>query len=175
MNKIKLAVIGAGAIAEHGHLPPAVESASVEVTALVDTNLSRAKELGKKFDIPHVFAEYQDVTKVADAAIVALPNHLHASVTNHLMNNGVHVLVEKPMALNALECDSMIKTATRTGSVLAVGMINRFYVGSQFLKQALDGGLLGTIQSFDFRHGSFTAGPLNPTLPSDEKWQVVVS
>src|SRR5262249_57950022 len=77
-----------------------------------------------------------------------------ASVTIDLLRQGVHVLVEKPMAITPDECDAMIAAADASRTVLAVGHLRRFFHSSRFVKRALEASLLGRIVSFDAREGS---------------------
>jgi predicted dehydrogenase len=153
LSNLKLAVIGCGAIAKGIHLPVTALSNQVEVTVLVDKFLPRARQLADEYGVPAVADDYQDVIGKVNAAIVALPHYLHAPVTIDLLRHGIHVLVEKPMALKTSECDEMIEAASNTGAVLAVGLVRRFYGASQFVKQIMKNGWLGNILDFDCREG----------------------
>lgn len=153
LRKLKLAVIGCGAVAEFVHLPVTALFDHVDVTVLVDKLLPRARKLADSYGVPVVADDYRQILGKVDAAIVALPHHLHAPVTIDLLQRGIHVLVEKPMALKTCECDEMIEAAGDVGTVLAVGLVRRFYESSQFVKQVLEQGLLGEIISFDLREG----------------------
>jgi predicted dehydrogenase len=95
-----------------------------------------------------------------DAAILALPHHLHAPVASDLLAAGVHVLVEKPMAMSGAECDRMIAAAESSGAVLAVGVARRFYDAGRFIKRMLDSGMLGKIRRFDGREGFVYSWPV---------------
>ena len=118
MEKLKLAMIGSGAIVQRIHLPIAARSDQVEVTLLVDKDLARAREVADEFGIPAVADDYRDAIQKAgtdvDAAIVAIPNFLHGPVSTELLQAGIHVLVEKPMALTGAGCDAMIQAARDT-------------------------------------------------------------
>lgn len=159
-KKLRLAVIGCGANAAINHLPAIASSARVEATVLVDTFSRRAEELANKYAVPAVVTDYRAIEGLADAAIVALPNYLHAAATIELLHRGIHVLVEKPMALNTSDCDAMIQAANVSGATLAVGLEFRFYSDAQFLKAFLGNGLLGRIKSFDLRVGTIFNWPL---------------
>ncbi len=63
------------------------------------------------------------------------------------------MLVEKPMALTAAECDAMIAAAEEGGAVLAVGLMRRFLRSTRFVRHAVQTGLLGRIRRFDVREG----------------------
>jgi predicted dehydrogenase len=154
LSNLKLAVIGCGAIAKGIHLPVTALSNQVEVTVLVDKFLPRARQLADEYGVPAVADDYQDVIGKVNAAIVALPHYLHAPVTIDLLRHGIHVLVEKPMALKASDCDEMIGAANDTGAVLAVGLVRRFREASRFVRQIIKNGMLGNIVTFDFREGN---------------------
>ena len=149
----RIAVIGCGAVTERGHLPATVKLDRAQVTLLVDKNRSRAEELARRFKVPHVADDYTLTLDQVDAAIVALPHYLHAPVSIDLLKRGIHVLVEKPMALNVAECDAMIEAAQHSGAKLAVGIMRRFLPSYQFVKAIVDTGFLGRIESFDIREG----------------------
>ena len=80
-----------------------------------------------------------------DLAVVAVPNAFHATVAVDLLDAGVHVLVEKPMARSVPECDEMLAAAERSGAVLAVGHDFRHYPVARFAHDLLAGGLLGPV------------------------------
>ena len=85
MEKLRLAIIGCGAIVQRIHLPVATNSEKVEVVLLVDKDLTRAQEVADQFSVPAVADDYRDVIQKAgasvDAAIVAIPNFLHGPVS----------------------------------------------------------------------------------------------
>jgi predicted dehydrogenase len=154
MARLKIAIIGCGAVTEFIYLPTIARVDQFEMNMLVDINPARTRELAEKHSIPAVADDYREILGKADAAILALPHHLHAPVTIDLLENNIHVLVEKPMALWVSDCDEMIKAAARSGNTLAIGLVRRFYQSSLFVKQLLEQGLLGDITSFDHREGS---------------------
>jgi predicted dehydrogenase len=70
-----------------------------------------------------------------------------------LLSRGIHVLVEKPMAVTAAECDAMIAAAARAGAVLAVGLEFRFFDAARLVRELLAAGVLGALSGFDLRQG----------------------
>src|SRR5262245_15091863 len=113
---LSLAVVGCGAIAEFAHLPAAAGLDGLRVTALVDRDLGRAEALARRHGVPQAAAEPAQLDARPDAALVALPHHLHGPVSREFLRQGVHVLVEKPMALRLAECDAMIEAAEAAGA-----------------------------------------------------------
>lgn len=156
---LRVAVIGCGAVAELNHLPAASRCEDVEVTVLVDKNLQRARTLAGEFGVGEVLDDYRHLGGKADAAIIALPHALHARAAVDLMGQGMDVLVEKPMALTAAECDQMIAAAQEHGVNLAVGLMRRFLDSHRLVKNLIDNGVLGKITSFDIREGHVFGWP----------------
>jgi predicted dehydrogenase len=157
--KVRLGVIGCGAVASIHHLPALALSERAEAAVLVDADAGRARALGERFGVAETATDYRDVLDRIEAAIVALPNHLHAPVAVDLLRRGVHVLVEKPMALNGREADEMIAAAEAGGAVLAVGLDFRFFDASLFVRNLFRDGLLGRIRRFDLRQGVIPRWP----------------
>src|SRR5690606_29454270 len=91
----RLAIIGCGTVAERYHQPVLSLRSDIEVALLVDKNPARTERLAQGFPQAE---RAQDLRAVAacgiDAAIVAVPHHLHAPVAIELMEAGVSVLVE---------------------------------------------------------------------------------
>ena len=153
MARLNLAIVGCGAVTERLHLPTVAGMENITVTLLVDRDRPRAEALASHYDVPQVAEDYRQVWDKADAAIVALPHYLHAPVSVALLTHGVHVLVEKPMALSVSECDAMIEAAKHGQAVLAVGLMRRCLWAAQYTKKLLERGTLGRVEHFDIREG----------------------
>jgi predicted dehydrogenase len=167
---MKIAIIGCGAMTELRHLPGLARRTDCQITALVDRDKKRAEFLAEKYAVPTVFTDYRQLSREGiQAAVVAVPNHLHAEVSTALLKAGIHLLVEKPMALSVSECDLMLEAAAGSGALLAVGMIRRFVHAGRFTKKALQGGILGRVRSFDVRDGFVFNWPMASTFFFDRK------
>jgi predicted dehydrogenase len=158
-SKVRLAVVGCGAVAQIHHLPAIAASGRVEAAVLVDADEKRARALAERFGVPEVATDFKGLPGKVEAAVVALPNSLHAPVSIDLLRRGVHVLVEKPMAMNVRECDEMIDAARTGRAVLAVGLDFRFFDASLFVRNLLRDGLIGEIRGFDLRQGVIPRWP----------------
>jgi len=150
---LRVAIVGCGAIAEHAHLPAAATVPGIEVVALVDRDRARARALADRWDVPEVGTDPLRPPGDPEAAIVALPHRLHAPVGRELLARGLHLLVEKPLALTAAECDGMIAAARAAQAVLAVGLVRRFLPAMEVARRALAAGVAGPIERFDVREG----------------------
>lgn len=158
-QELKIGIIGCGAATEKLHLP-ALEKLKLTPALLVDPNLQRVQALGAKFKVPRVAQTYDATSGEINAAIVAAPHHLHARVSSDLLRQGVHVLVEKPLATTEAGCLQVVESAHAGGAVLAVGLMRRFLHRLQWVRAALDAGLVGEVESFDIREGAVYGWPV---------------
>ena len=94
-------------------------------------------EFGKQFNIARQYEKLEDLLKDGgvDALVVSTPNYLHAPQTIAALNAGVHVMVEKPMAMNAQEAEQMCDAAEKSGSTLMVAHCWRFDPDVLWLKE----------------------------------------
>jgi predicted dehydrogenase len=138
MNKLKIGLIGVGGIAESRHIPAYLKlSEQVEITAVSDVNLERAKEVAAKYNIAEVYEDYHNMLNQVDAVTVCTPNKFHSEITIASLKAGVHVLCEKPMASSIKECEEMIAAAEQSGKVLAIAYHYRFMKNSQAAKRVM--------------------------------------
>jgi predicted dehydrogenase len=163
-HPLRVALVGCGAVAEHYHLPALLASPDVEVVALVDTSIERARTLATRLNTPRVFSNHADLAGQVDIAVVAVPNALHEPVTVDLLAAGVHVLVEKPMARTTAECERMIAAAEAGHVVLAVGHDFRFFPIATFARDWFAAAPLGPIRRVDIRQ---SAGSRWPSVAAD--------
>jgi len=117
-------VIGVGHFGrEHARVYSSHEHA--QLVAVCDINRTRGSQIAREHNV-EFFDDYRSVIGRVDAVSVAVPTLLHASIACELLDSGIAVLVEKPMAASIDEADRMIASAARTGSVLQVGHLERF-------------------------------------------------
>lgn len=159
-DRIKLAIIGCGAITQISYLPAAAQIPNVIVTHVTDLDIQRARDVAEQFSIPNAGRDYREVFGVVDAVVVATPPASHASISNECMKNGLHVLCEKPLAMSLEEAKNMVSISEKTGTHLAVGMIRRLSWSSRFLKKLVASGMLGDIQRFETEEGWEFGWPL---------------
>src|SRR5271165_6399573 len=111
-ERLRCAVIGTGAIGLE-HLNSLLHCQCATAVAAAEINPARAKEASERFKIPRSYSDYTELLDQADidAVIVALPNHLHATAAIEALKARKHVLLEKPMAMNAKEAARIVETA----------------------------------------------------------------
>jgi predicted dehydrogenase/nucleoside-diphosphate-sugar epimerase len=158
LNKqtIRLAIVGCGAVTRNYHLPVSlslVTQNEVELCWLIDKDLDKARALATAFGVRNVSSSYKDIIGQVDAAIVALPHSLHAPVSIELLENGIHILCEKPIATNLREALSMIKASKMNNRILAIGHFRRFMPAVRLMKTLISHKALGQIVRIDCEEG----------------------
>ncbi|MBN2104163.1 NAD-dependent epimerase/dehydratase family protein [bacterium] len=139
-RQLKTAVIGAGAFAKT-HLDILKNIQQTQVVALCDPDLDRARALADQYGIQQTFKSMDDLFKSEKPAVVHIvsPAQTHAPLSVRAMQNGCHVLVEKPMAVNAKEAREMIEVSRRENVKLCVEHSNLYdgmmIQGRQWLNQ----------------------------------------
>jgi len=128
---LRVAVAGAGAFGRN-HLRVLreleTERAGVELVAVVDPDAARADEAAKQYGIP-VFASVDALLKAdlkLDAACVAVPTVRHHEVARELLDAGLDLLIEKPLAANLREADDLIQMQEKNGRIVQPGHLERF-------------------------------------------------
>ena len=150
----RLGIIGCGSIVEQAHLPAAVRSSRITVTDLVDQDYRRAQELAKRFSVPaRISTDYDELPERVDGVLIAVPNHLHFSVSQHFLEEGVPVLCEKPLSLRVEEAEDLVELSTCKGALLAVGYHYRFSPATRIVELVLKSNLLGDLRGFEFESG----------------------
>ncbi len=148
-SKIRVGLIGCGGIADMAHMPGYSAFADrCEVVVACDVNLDTAKLLAGKFGVERVETDWQKVAamKELDAVSITTPNAFHKDPTIGCLQQGKHVLCEKPLALNGTEAREICAVAKTSGKILQVGLNQRFTPSAMFLKAFIDKGHMGQIQ-----------------------------
>jgi len=148
-DPIRLGVVGAGAVLQVAHLPVLKKLRTVEVAALCDTDVPKARALASRFGVPNVYDDIQDLVghEELDALLVCTPNHLHESHIQAGLTAGLHVMVEKPVALSSQSAQKIVRAADRSGKVVMVGMNHRYRPDAQAIRSFVQSGELGELDS----------------------------
>ncbi len=123
-RKIRVAVIGVGDFGRnHARVYRSLESC--ELVGVVDRDAGRAAKTAEEFGTKAI-ADWRDLIGRVDAVSVAVPTIDHARIGCALMEQGIDVLVEKPMAASLAEADELLATAQKHQRILQVGHLERF-------------------------------------------------
>jgi predicted dehydrogenase len=148
-DELRIGVIGAGAITQVGHLPVLKRLKGVEVAAICDSDLLKARALAERFQIQDAFDDIDDLLgyEHLDAVVICTPNHLHEAHILAALSANLHVLVEKPLATSLASVQRIIKASEKRSKVLMVGMNHRYRTDSQIVRSFVQNGELGNIES----------------------------
>jgi len=151
---MRLAVVGCGAIAESFHLPALRAMGAEEVSVvLVDPDLARARELGRKFGLTEVASSHREVAEGLDGAVLCTPHHLHVPIARDLVQAGVGVLSEKPLGTNVADVEALRDLSESTGVPVAVNQTRRFIPACREIRRLLHSGELGRIEAVEMAEG----------------------
>lgn len=150
---LRVGIIGAGLWSTIAHIPHLRQTGHAEVVALCRRNQAKLTMLQEKFQIPEAYTDWQAMLDRAslDAVVVSTPHHLHAEPTIAALQRGLHVLVEKPMALRSVDAQAMVAAATQAERVLMVGYNFRFQALWRAAQQRLHEGALGQLRQVNLQ------------------------
>ncbi len=156
---IKVAVCGVGPMGRmHAQLLKQNEAAAL--VAIADVQDELCARVGAELGVATYRSGEELIdARVADAVWVCVPTYLHAPLSIRALRAGHHVFCEKPMALDAKECQAMIDAAQAAGRLLTVGQVLRFWPEYVFLKQAIEQRTFGKLRTLSMvRLGGVTIG-----------------
>jgi predicted dehydrogenase/nucleoside-diphosphate-sugar epimerase len=158
---LRVAIVGCGAVTRASLLPVLAGHDGIDVVALVDRDLARARALADAYHITRVEADSSAITRAeADGLVIATPPAHHAPAAIDAASRGFHLFVEKPMATRAADAEAMVVAASRAGVILSVGLYRRLLPVARLMRGFLEAGLLGRPVSADLEEGGGYTWPL---------------
>ena len=133
---LRCAVIGVGYLGRF-HAQKYAALPEAELVAVVDADAARAGEIAAETACTAV-TDYRELLGQVDAVSIVAPTTLHHEIASAFLQQGVHVLVEKPITVTLEEADDLIRLAEENGCVLQVGHLERFNAAIQALEGELD-------------------------------------
>jgi predicted dehydrogenase len=154
---VRVALVGAGAIAQIAHLPVLSKARGATLVALCDNDGPKARALADRFGVRDVFTDIDDLfdSEQVDAVVIATPNHLHEPHVLAAVRAGVDVLCERPLSLTSAGVTRIVKAAQASGRKVVVGNNHRFRTDVQLLQRFMRGGELGEISGIRGGHYQF--------------------
>ncbi len=134
-HPLKIGVIGVGNMGQH-HTRVLSLLKDVELIGVADVNVERGLDIASKYRV-RFFQNYLDMLPHVEAVCIAAPTKLHHQVGMDCLKAGVHILIEKPIAANIAEAESLVNAAADANCILQVGHIERFNPAFQELSKVL--------------------------------------
>jgi predicted dehydrogenase len=146
---LKIGVVGGGGIAQVAHLPVLSKIKGVEVLGICDSDVPKARAIAQRFRVKDAFDDIEELLRFEqlDAVVICTPNHLHEAHILAAISAGVHVLVEKPLALTPASVQRVARAAERKKKIVMAGMNHRYRPDVQAVRSFVQTGELGEIQS----------------------------
>jgi predicted dehydrogenase len=151
---LKIGLIGCGAIAETYYLPALSRYPGLMANLiLVDRDENQLEKNAQKYHLENTLRDFQELPENMDGVIIALPTHLHLPVAKALLNQGIPVLCEKPLADNAQHAREMIECAENNGVSLATNYLQRLIPSFKKVKEILTQKMIGDPVFIKYRVG----------------------
>ena len=162
---VRFGIAGFGLHAIKRLMPGFAGAKNCMVTALTRRDLDRARDSAKEYNIAHAFTTTEELCACpeVDAVFIATPDAMHIDDVLQAARHGKHILVEKPMAMNAREAREMVEAARAAGVILGVAHVMRFEAAVRWFRQKVASGAIGNPV---LAHAEFAA----PLLQSARTW-----
>jgi predicted dehydrogenase len=152
-RKVRYAVVGVGWIAQAEFMPGVKHTGNSEMVALVTGHEEKAAKVGEKYGIEKIYS-YEELDGLLasgeiDAVYLATPNFDHVEYAVKVLEAGVHLLLEKPMAVSVAECERMIAASEKSGAKLMVAYRLHFEPGTLKGIERVRNGEIGTVRFFN--------------------------
>lgn len=150
-QKLRVAIIGGGTIANAAHIPAWRDQPSAEIVAVADSAPENARATAARHQIPHASDSFAEMLAAAkpDVVSVCSPAHCHKEQAIAALRAGAHVLCEKPLALTSADAIEMFRAAETAGRLLLVGQSMRFYNQIAAAREFAASGQVGEIYCAD--------------------------
>jgi predicted dehydrogenase len=138
------------------------------VVALSDPNEAQAEELAKLHGIPRVYKDYREMleSEHLDAVDICSPPRTHAELAVRSLQAGAHALIEKPMAINAEECDRILAAARESGRKICVAHSDLFYPSFLKAREMVKAGAIGEFRGMRI----FLSTPMDYITSRPDHW-----
>lgn len=162
-RKLKIGIVGASWFSDLWYLPVLQKHPHVHLQAICSKTEENAKRMAEKYQIHHVYTDYREMieTEALDGICIITPNNTHKDIALAAVEKGLHVICEKPIALDSNEAGEMYKDSKNRAIVHAVNFTYREHPGVQKLKELVQQGFIGELLDARFEYsGDYgLAGP----------------
>ncbi len=146
VSRVKWGIIGLGNIASQ-FAADLLLLEDAELTAVASRDLTKAEQFGEKFNASRIYNSYDLILKDKDVEIIyiATPHNSHAELSIKALENGKHVLCEKPMALSYQDSKRMVEASRKHNKFFMEAFWTRFIPSIQDVLEKVNGGVIGNV------------------------------
>jgi predicted dehydrogenase len=150
-SPVRVGILGSSWWVDSMYLPALASHPQGQVVAIAGRD---AETLAQRWSIPHAFGRYQDLldSGLVDALIIATRNDLHADLTYAGLDRGLHILCEKPLALDYPETVGMARRAAEAGAICMTPFTYAWMPIPRYIKRLIDQDYLGTPHHLNLRY-----------------------
>jgi len=171
-KKFKIAIVGAGHIAQTFHIPAWIRSKKCEIISLCDKNSLKLKLMSKKFSIKDVYSNIDNLlkNKNLDVINISTPPYLHFKNIISSLKMGKNILVEKPFVLNNKDIEKINELVKKKSLYIQCALHQRFRPISKIIKEVINKNKIGKIYYINIVHRKFRSIPTQSAVFSDKKY-----
>ena len=153
-KQVKLGIIGTSWWTDAMYMPALSKHPNADVRAVVGRNLSHTHEFAEQWKVPNAYASLEDLlsNETVDAIIIATPNKQHYTLAMTAIERGLHILCEKPLAMNYTQASHMADAAERAGVKTMVPFTYCFMPTARYLKELIEEGYIGKPYHLNMRY-----------------------
>src|SRR3954451_9845744 len=148
-RRARIAVIGAGWWSTFTHMPGLLDHPDADIVALCDADDARLRAAADRFGIAHTYTDVGEMLRheQIDGAVIAVYHAAHYDVARACLDAGVHIMLEKPMVLQAAHARDLLERARAHGVEIIVGYPWHYTDTARRARAVIQSGALGPIQS----------------------------
>lgn len=151
MNNIKIGLIGCGAASKRYYVPALKRHHGLcKNLFLVDKNLSAAQQLAHELNTQYFTNDYKNIINEIDGIIISVPHQFHYEYSKIFLENGIHVLCEKPLSETYKEAKNLVNLANTNNLTLMVNNTRRMFPSFRQIKNILASSELGEIKYINY-------------------------
>jgi predicted dehydrogenase len=153
VKPLQVGIIGIGLYATVAHVPQLRATGMAEVIAVSRRNAERLEFIRQQLGIPYAYTDWRELLKHPglDAVVISTPHHVHAEQGLAALEQGLHVLMEKPMALAAEDAWKLVDAAQQRQKTFLVGYNRRFMGLWQTLREKVQSGAIGQLRQINLQ------------------------
>ena len=148
MTPTRIAIIGAGWWSTYAHIPGVLANPDAELVGVADLDAHKLAAAASAYDLTNTYADYRAMIEEQrpEGVIIATSHATHAAIAAHCLQQGIAVLVEKPMTLYATDARDLVALAAAHNCALLVGYTHNFAPSTRQARAVIAEGTLGAVQ-----------------------------